>query len=76
MTSHSYIPYQPLSLSLSFALSHLSLTYIQKHMQSNLSYLTGFSISFFFFNFWLHWVFVAARRLSLVAESGEYSSLQ
>ena len=25
---------------------------------------------FFFFNFWLHWVFVAARRLSLVAASG------
>ena len=40
------------------------------------------SISFFlikknfFFNFWLHWVFVAAHRLSLVASSGGYSSLQ
>ena len=39
---------------------------------------------FFFFNFfiylfiyfWLCWVFVAARRLSLVAASGGYSSLQ
>ena len=33
---------------------------------------------FFFFNFiylWLHWVFVAARGLSLVAASGGYSSL-
>ena len=26
--------------------------------------------------FWLHWVFVAAGRLSLVAASGGYSSLQ
>ena len=25
--------------------------------------------------FWLHWVFVAARGLSLVAASGGYSSL-
>ena len=36
---------------------------------------------FFFFNFlliyfWLHWVFVAACRLSLVAASWGYSSLQ
>ena len=34
---------------------------------------------FFFINlfiyFWLHWVFVAARGLSLVAASGGYSSL-
>ena len=27
------------------------------------------------FYFWLRWVFVAARRLSLVAVSGSYSSL-
>ena len=34
--------------------------------------------SFFFliFNFWLCWVFVAAHRLSLVVESGVYSSLR
>ena len=39
--------------------------------------------SFFFLNkfilfiyFWLHWVFVAARRLSLVVASWGYSSLQ
>ena len=37
---------------------------------------------FFFFNFylfiyfWLHWVFFAACRLSLVVASGGYSSLQ
>ena len=29
-----------------------------------------------FFNFWLRWVSVAARGLSLVAASGGYSSLQ
>ena len=32
-------------------------------------------VSFFTFNFWQHWVFVAAHRLSLVAVSGGYSSL-
>ena len=31
---------------------------------------------FFFFNFCLHWVFVAARGLSLVVASGAYSSLR
>ena len=30
----------------------------------------------FLFIFWLHWVFVAARRLSLVAVSRGYSSLR
>ena len=29
-----------------------------------------------FFYFWLHWVFIAVCRLSLVAASGGYSSLQ
>ena len=31
---------------------------------------------YFLIYFWLHWVFVAVRRLSLVAASGGYSSLQ
>ena len=31
---------------------------------------------YLFIYFWLHWVFVAARGLSLVAESRGYSSLQ
>ena len=26
--------------------------------------------------FWLHWVFIAACRLSLIVPSGDYSSLQ
>ena len=41
---------------------------------------TSFFLSFFFFlkliYFWLHWVFVAACGLSLVATSGGYSSLR
>ena len=35
----------------------------------------GFFFSFFLVYFWLHWVFVAAHGLSLVAVSGGYSSL-
>ena len=31
---------------------------------------------FYVFSFWLHWVFVATCRLSLVAVSGSYSSLR
>ena len=31
---------------------------------------------YLFIYFWLHWVFVAALRLSLVAVSGGYSSLR
>ena len=34
--------------------------------------MQGLDHSFFFFlNFWLHWVFVAALELSLVVVSGE-----
>ena len=35
-----------------------------------------FLYTFIFLNFWLHWVFVAVRGLSLVAASGGYSSLR
>ena len=31
---------------------------------------------YLFIYFWLYWVFVAARRLSLIAVSGGYSSLR
>ena len=34
------------------------------------------TVPFIFFYFWLHWVFVAAHRLSLVVASGGYSLLQ
>ena len=40
-----------------------------------ISQLFFFSFSFYFF-FWLHWVFVAACGLSLVAASGGYSLLR
>ena len=42
--------------------------------------MMSFSFSFFFkfiyLYFWLHWVFVAVRGLSLVAVRGGYSLLQ
>ena len=38
--------------------------------------MVRFGLYIFFFFFWLRWVFVAARGLSLVAASGGYSSLQ
>ena len=35
-----------------------------------------FKIYLIYFYFWLHWVFVAVRGLSLVAASGGYCSLR
>ena len=46
---------------------------------SFLFFLNGiylFIKSYLFIYFWVHWVFVSVRRLSLVAENGGYSSLQ
>ena len=48
------------------------------------SYFMGYNVSFIFYKFifylfiyfWLHWVFVAACRLSLVTVSRGYSSLR
>ena len=39
-------------------------------------YCNFFKKLILFIYFWLHWVFVAVRRLSLVAASGGYSSLR
>ena len=36
--------------------------------------LLFFFLSYLFIYFWLHWVFVGARGLSVVAVSGGYSS--
>ena len=36
----------------------------------------SFFVSLFIFYFWLHWVIVAARGLSLVVAGGGYSSLR
>ena len=38
--------------------------------------LTTPNVHSFFFVFWLHWVFIAVRGLSLVAASGGYSLLR
>ena len=40
-----------------------------------MSFCSAGMLQIFFF-FWLHWVFVAVRGLSLVAVSGGYSSLR
>ena len=42
----------------------------------NVLYIYIFKLFIYLFIFWLHWVFVAARGLSLAAASGGYSSLQ
>ena len=48
------------------------------HKNQNTFFLFFFFINLFilFIYFWLHWVFVAVRRLSLVAVSGDYSLLR
>ena len=42
----------------------------------NVLYIYIFKLFIYLFIFWLHWVFVAARGLSLVAASGSYSLLR
>ena len=43
---------------------------------NNSLFLIFISLIYLFIYFWLHWVFVAVRRLSLVVASRDYSSLQ
>ena len=50
--------------TLSFSFSH-----------SWMGFLNPLFLKYLFIYFWLHWVFVAARGLSLAAVSGVYSSL-
>ena len=73
------------SQSVKWAIFHLSHTRLQKIWTLNLAkavkilgFLTIFIHLFIylFYYFWLHWVFIAARGLSLVAASGGYSSLR
>ena len=58
---------------------HASLMNSAKHLKRNYSYQTFFfkkkNIFILFIYFWLHWVFVVVRGLSLVAVSRGYSSL-
>ena len=64
-------------------LNSVSLMYsgLRKKWKPQANFLSYSLCVFFFFflinlfYFWLHWVFVAARGLSLVAASGGYSSL-
>ena len=44
--------------------------------KTNIYLIRGFFVFCFSFNFWLHWVFVAACGLSLVAANGVYSLLR
>ena len=53
------------------------LTAIKGEIDSNTIIVGDFiSLLIFYFYFWLRWVFVAVRGLSLVAASGGYSSLR
>ena len=45
------------------------------HVQTSQVYLKIIFANLFLLSFWLHWVFVAARALSLVAVSGCYSAV-
>ena len=45
-------------------------------MQINSLLIYFFKVLFFYIFYWLYWVFVAPRGLSLVAASKSYSSLQ
>ena len=54
----------------------LSLKTTIKHRLPNTSLPCLFIYLFIYFQFWLHRVFIAARRLSLVAASRGYSSLR
>ena len=53
------------------------LTLTHSYLQKNIGEYPFFFFKFtLFIYFWLHWVFVAVRRLSLVVASGGYSLLQ
>ena len=47
----------------------------QSRMKPGVSLVLFFFFFFLFIYFWLHWVFVAACELSLIAASGGYSLL-
>ena len=49
---------------------------VNKSSVSQIKFIPKYFVLCVFFFFWLLWVFVAACRLSLVAASGGYSSLQ
>ena len=46
------------------------------NLRTDFLFFFFFKFIFYLIYFWLRWVFVAGRRLSLVAASGGYSSLR
>ena len=57
-------------LSVSFWIVSIALS------SSSLTFFFNINLFILFIYFWLHWVFIAARGLSLVVASGSYSLLQ
>ena len=55
--------------------THTPLFFVFKNPSSSPNFFF-LNKSIYLFYFWLHWVFVAVRGLSLVAASGGYSSLR
>ena len=58
------------------AIAHLIDYTINSIADSIVQYSIQYNVQYSIVYFWLHWVFVAARGLSLVAASGGYSWLQ
>ena len=65
-----------MSLNSSWEISHYILQLHNLALNDFTFYKFLKLIYLFVLYFWLHWLFVAARGLSLVAASGGYSSLQ
>ena len=69
----SNIFFFPILSHISFRLSNKVNVRLSGNIPQLLDVLVFFGV---FIYFWLHWVFVAVRGLSLVAASGGYSSLR
>ena len=73
---NSFIAQMPQELSAQFSTETPSRVLASQGSYVGRSPSTVFLFVFCLFVFWLHWVFIAVRGLSLVAASGGYSSLQ
>ena len=72
------MPNQFIALILNYLLTDFFFLLKLRNILLKIFLITFFKINLFIhlFNFWLHWVFAAARGLSLVAVSGVYSLLR
>ena len=72
------MPNQFIALILNYLLTDFFFLLKLRNILLKIFLITFFKINLFIhlFNFWLHWVFAAARGLSLVAVSGGYSLLR